>query len=42
MILDRQEIAITLVKIFLGQGMMLPFLDAVIQEELKNTSESDV
>ncbi|XP_072034910.1 rasGAP-activating-like protein 1 isoform X2 [Amphiura filiformis] len=39
MVLDRQEIAITLVKIFLGQGMMLPFLDAVIQQELKYTSD---
>ncbi|XP_022103860.1 rasGAP-activating-like protein 1 isoform X3 [Acanthaster planci] len=39
MTLDRLEIATTLDKIFLGQGMILPFLDALIRQELQQSSD---
>ena len=39
MTLDRLEIATTLDKIFLGQGMILPFLDVLIQQDLQQTSK---
>ncbi|XP_038058833.1 rasGAP-activating-like protein 1 [Patiria miniata] len=39
MTLDRLEIATTLDKIFLGQGMILPFLDVLIQQELRQSSK---
>ncbi len=39
MTLDRLEIATTLDKIFLGQGMILPFLDVLIQQDLQQTTD---
>ncbi|XP_070571992.1 rasGAP-activating-like protein 1 isoform X2 [Ptychodera flava] len=38
MTLDKMEVATTLVKIFLGQGMVLPFLDVLITQEVKRAN----
>ncbi|XP_039628169.1 rasGAP-activating-like protein 1 isoform X2 [Polypterus senegalus] len=36
---SRQEVAITLVKIFLGQGLVIPFLDYLNMKEVNQTSD---
>lgn len=35
---SRQEVAMTLVKIYLGQGLVVPFLDYLNTREVHNTS----
>eukprot|EP00061_Rhincodon_typus_P015297 g42899.t1 len=35
---SRQDVAVTLVKIFLGQGLVVPFLDYLNMREVNKTS----
>ncbi|XP_077995563.1 rasGAP-activating-like protein 1 isoform X2 [Glandiceps talaboti] len=41
MTLDKIEVATTLVKIFLGQGMVLPFLDVLITQEVIRAKDTN-
>ncbi|XP_077864810.1 rasGAP-activating-like protein 1 [Saccoglossus kowalevskii] len=41
MTLDKMEVATTLVKIFLGQGMVLPFLDVLIMQEVGRAKDAN-
>ena len=36
---SRQDVAMTLVKIYLGQGLVVPFLDYLNTREVNNTSK---
>ncbi|KAM6930431.1 rasGAP-activating-like protein 1 isoform 3-T3 [Xenentodon cancila] len=38
---SRQDVAMTLVKIYLGQGLVVPFLDYLNTREVNHTSKSD-
>ena len=40
MTLDLMEVASTLVKLYLGQGKIQPYLDVVCIEEIHNTGKS--
>ena len=37
---SRQDVAMTLVKIYLGQGLVVPFLDYLNTREVNHTSKS--
>ena len=39
MTLDLMEVANTLVKLYLGHGKIVPYLDVVCTEEIQNTSK---
>lgn len=38
---SRQDVAMTLVKIYLGQGLVVPFLDYLNTREVNQTSKID-
>lgn len=38
---SRQDMAMTLVKIYLGQGLVVPFLDYLNTREVQHTSKSE-
>lgn len=38
---SRQDVAMTLVKIYLGQGLVVPFLDYLNTREVNQTSKMD-
>lgn len=38
---SRQDVAMTLVKIYLGQGLVVPFLDYLNTREVNQTSKTD-
>lgn len=38
---SRQDVAMTLVKIYLGQGLVVPFLDYLNTREVQHTSKSE-
>lgn len=39
---SRQDVAMTLVKIYLGQGLVVPFLDYLNTREVNQTSKIDL
>lgn len=39
---SRQDVAMTLVKIYLGQGLAVPFLDYLNTQEVNHTSKVPV
>lgn len=38
---SRQDVAMTLVKIYLGQGLVVPFLDYLNTREVNQTSKTE-
>lgn len=38
---SRQDVAMTLVKIYLGQGLVVPFLDYLNTREVQHTSKNE-